>query len=80
MPAQAARCSERHAAPAGADAGSLMTRRWRGVDFETIGPARRKRPFPNAKIREPHRAAYRGGRKRICRCRFIGIPFDLCAA
>ena len=27
MPAQAARCGELHAAPAGADSGSLMTRR-----------------------------------------------------
>jgi hypothetical protein len=32
MPAQAERCGELHAAPAGADSGSLMTRRWRGVD------------------------------------------------
>jgi len=38
MPAQAARCGELHAAPAGADSGSLMTRRWRGDGFELPVP------------------------------------------
>ena len=36
-----------------------------GKRIRTIGPAREKRSFRNASIRELHRAAYRGGRKTI---------------
>ena len=38
MPAQAARCGELHAAPAGSNSGSLMTRRWRGMDSNPWSP------------------------------------------
>ena len=38
MPAQAARCGELHVAPAGADSGSLITRRWREMDSNHRSP------------------------------------------
>src|SRR5580704_5807806 len=41
MPAQAERCGELHAAPAGADSGSLMTRRRRETDSNPRSPGHR---------------------------------------
>jgi hypothetical protein len=54
MPAQAARCGELHAAPAGADLGSLMTRRWREMDSNPRSPRQRRHPSATANHLSSH--------------------------
>jgi hypothetical protein len=49
-------------------------RRPRGLSLEPSVPLGEKRSFRNASMRELHRAAYRGGRKRYRRGRPTGQP------